>query len=82
MSGLNKVLSMALICGILMAGVIFFQGALSATDEGIDMSGSAYEDTYESTTIIAIQSISMMNVILLIVGIMAVVVAVKAFADV
>jgi len=82
MTGLNKVLSMALICGFLMAGVIFFQGAMSATDEGIDMTGSAYEDVYDTSTVISIQSISIINVIMLIVAIMAIIMAVKTFADV
>ena len=82
MSGLNKVLSLAIVIGCIFSGIVFFQGAISATDEGIDMSGSAYEDTYDTTTTIAIQSITMMNVVLLILAIMAVVVAIKAFSTV
>ena len=78
---LNKVLSMALVIGLVMAGIIFFSGAMAATDENIDMSGSEYEGTYNTTTIISIQSISMMNVVLLIIGIMAVIVAVKGFSS-
>lgn len=78
---MNKVLTMGLIIGLVMAGIIFFSGAMAATDENIDMSGSDYEGTYNTTTIIAIQSISMMNVVLLIVGVMAVVIGIKTFGN-
>jgi len=81
MKSTNKVLSLALIIGMIMAGIIFFSGAMATTDENVDMSGSDYEGTYNTTTTIAIQSISMMNVVLLIVGVMAVLIAVKAFGD-
>lgn len=81
-AGMNKVLTLALIVGMLMAGTIFFQGAVSATDENIDMSGSDYEGVHNTSTIISIQSLSMMNVIMLIVGVMAVIVAVKAFGNI
>lgn len=77
----NKVLSLALIIGMVMVGIIFFSGAMAVTDENIEMGGSDYEGTYNTTTTVAIQSISMMNVVLLIVGIMAVVVAIKAFGN-
>lgn len=79
---MNKVLSLALIIGIVMSGIIFFSGAMAATDENIGMEGSDYEGTYNTTTIISIQSISMMNVVLMIVGVMAVVIAVKAFSGI
>lgn len=82
MNGLNKVLSMALIVGILMTGTIFFQGAVSATDENIDMSGSDYEGVHNTSTIISIQSISMMNIIMMLVAIMSIIVAVKYFGNV
>lgn len=79
---LNKVLSLALIIGMVMAGIIFFSGAMAATDNGIDMSGSDYEGTYNTTTIISIQSISMMNIVLLVIGCMAVIIAIKGFTNV
>ncbi|NOR84559.1 hypothetical protein GQ473_00430 [archaeon] len=81
-AGMNKVLTLALIIGMLMAGTIFFQGAVSATDENIDMSGSDYEGVHNTSTIVSIQSLSMMNIIMLIVAVMGVVVAIKAFSNV
>lgn len=78
---MNKVLSMILMVGMIMAGVIFFQGSVSATDSGIDMSGSSYEDTYNTTTTLSIQSISMINIIMFILAVMAIIVAVKGFAE-
>ena len=82
MKSMNQVVSLAIVVGCLMAGVIFFQGAMSATDEGIDMTGSAYEDTYDTTTTLAIQSISMINIIMLLVAVIAVVVAAKGFSNI
>lgn len=79
---INKVLSLALIIGMVMSGIIFFSGAMAATDENIEMEGSDYEGTYNTTTTVAIQSISMMNVVLMIIGVMAVVIAVKAFSNI
>lgn len=81
-AGMNKVLTLALIIGILMAGTIFFQGAVSATDNGIDLSGSDYEGVHNTSTTISIQSISMMNIIMMLVAIMSIIVAVKAFSGV
>lgn len=82
MKSMNQVVSLAIIVGCLMGGVIFFQGAMSATDEGIDMTGSAYEDSYDATTTLAIQSINMIHIVMLIVAIFAIVVAVKGFGSI
>ena len=78
MKSMNQIITLAIIAGCLMAGVIFFQGALSVTDESIDMTGSAYEDTYDTTTTLAIQSISMINIVMLLVAIFAVIIAAKS----
>ena len=82
MTSTNKVLSLILIVGILMTGVIFFTGAISATDEGIDMTNSSYEDTYNTTTTLSIQSISMINIIMFVLAVMAVIVAVKSLSNI
>lgn len=82
MSGVNKVLTLSLIIGMVFAGIVFFQGAVVSTDDNIDMSGSEYQDTHNTTTIIAIQSMSMMNIVLLILAIMTVVIAAKTFGNI
>lgn len=73
----NKVLRIIVVLGILMAGLTFFMGAMSATDENVDMSGSDYEGCYNTTKIISIQSMSMLNVVMLIVAVAGILVAVK-----
>lgn len=73
----TKVLRIVVVLGILMSGITFFMGAMSATDEYVDMSGSDFEDTYETTKTISIQSMSMMNIVMLLVIFAAIIISVK-----
>jgi hypothetical protein len=73
----NKVLRIIVVLGILMAGLTFFMGAMSATDENINMSGSDYESAYNITKTISIQSMSILNVVMLIVAVAGIIIAVK-----
>lgn len=73
----NKVVKIAVVLGILMAGVTFMMAALAVTDDNVDMTDTAYEDTYNITKTISIQSMSIMNVIMLIVAIAGIIIAVK-----
>lgn len=78
----GKVLKIAVILGILIAGITFMIGALGATSENVDMSGSDYEGVYDSTTTISIQSISMMYVVMLILAVSIVIIGVKSLAGI
>ena len=78
----GKVLRIVVVLGILMSGITFFMGAMSATDENVDMSGSDFEDTYNTTKTISIQSMSMMNIVMLLVIFAAIIIAVKFFGKV
>jgi len=79
---LNKVLKIAIILGILMAGVTFFMGAMAVTDANVDMSNSSYEGTYNTTKTISIQSMTAMNVVMMLVAIAGIIMAVKYFSKV
>ena len=79
---LNKVLKIAIVLGILMAGVTFFMGAMAVTDANVDMSNSSYEGTYNTTKTISIQSMTAMNVVMMLVAIAGIIMAVKYFSKV
>ena len=74
---LNKVLRIAVVLGILMAGITFFSASMAVTDENVDLSGSQYEWTYNTTKTISIQSMSMLNIVMMLVAIGGIIIAVK-----
>ena len=74
---IGKVLRVVVVLGIMMAGITFIVGAMSATDENVNMSGSDFEDTYNTTKTISIQAMSMMNIVMLLVIFAAIIIAVK-----
>ena len=78
----GKVLKIVVVLGILMAGITLFMGAMAVTDENVDMSGSDYEGTYNTSKTISIQSMSMLNVVMMIVAIAAIVIAVMMFSKI
>ena len=75
----GKVLGIIIVLAIIVFGITFTIAALSVTDEGTDMVDSDYQDVYNSTKTISIQSISMMNVVMYIIIAAAIIIAVKTF---
>jgi len=73
----NKVLRIVVVLGVLMAGITWFMAAMATTDDNVDMSGSDYEGTYNTTKTISIQSMSMLNVVMLLVAVAGIIIAVK-----
>ena len=73
----GKVLGVIIILGILMFGMIFFMGAIAVTDANVDVTGTDYEGTYNTSKTISIQSMGMLNVIMLIIVAAGIVFAVK-----
>lgn len=73
----GKVLRIVVVLGILMAGITFFMAAMAVTDDNVDMSGSSYEGSYNTTKIISIQSMGMLNVVMMIVAIVAIIISVQ-----
>jgi len=73
----NKVLRIVVVLGILMAGITFFMAAMATTDDNVDMSGSDYEGTYNTTKTISIQSMSMLNIVMMLVAVAGIIIAVK-----
>jgi len=79
---LNNVLRIIVVLGVLMAGITFFMAAMATTDENVDMSGSDYEGCYNTTKTISIQSMSMLNVVMLLVAVAGIIIAVNFFSKV
>ena len=75
----GKVLGIIIVLFIIMSGVIFFMGAMSVTDANVDMTNSSYQNSYNTTKVISIQSISMLNVVMFIIIAAAIIIAVKTF---
>lgn len=78
----DKVLRIAVVLGILMAGITFFSASMAVTDENVDLSGSEYEGTYNTTKIISIQSMGVMNIVLLLVAFAGIIIALKSFGKI
>lgn len=75
----GKVLGIVVILGILMAGITFFVGAMAVTDANVNVSGTDMEPVYNTTKTISIQSMEMLNVVMLLIVVAAIIFAVKTF---
>ena len=71
----GKVLGIIIVLAILVFGITFTIAALSVTDENVVID-SEYEGVYNSTKTISIQSISMLNVVMIIVAVAGIMIAV------
>jgi len=79
MSSMTRLVSLLAIGAIVTIGLSLFVMSMGALDDGVDMSGSAYEDEYNSVTDISIISLSLMKylpifiaVAILLVGVMGI----------
>jgi len=61
MSSMTRLVSLLAIGAIVTIGLSLFVMSMGALDDGVDMSGSAYEDEYNSVTDISIISLSLMK---------------------
>ena len=57
----KKIIPLAFIVMIFIFGMTFMIAVLGATDEGVDMNGSAYEDQYDSITTTSQLSMTIME---------------------
>ena len=76
---LMRLVSLLIVGAIVTIGISWFVMTMGAVDDGVDMSGSAYEDEYNSVTDISIISLSLMKylpifiaVAILLVGVMGI----------
>lgn len=72
---MKKLLEVAAIGAMLILGTTFLIYIMAATDDGVDLTGTDYEDQYDSSTDLALLTISMMKIIAPILGVVALVVA-------
>lgn len=68
-SPMIRLVSLLIVGAIITIGVSFFVMTMGAVDDGVDMSGSAYEDEYNSVTDISIISIILMKFLPLFIGV-------------
>lgn len=68
--GSDKIVSILLLVGLCMAAVIYMPAILGAADEGVDLTGTDYEDQYDSNTDTSILTLNMFQIvpILLVIG--------------
>lgn len=64
-----RLISLAILGAFITIGVAFVVVTMGAVDDGVDMTGSAYEDEYDSVTDISIISISLMKFLPIIIGV-------------
>jgi len=74
---MNRLVAILILGAILTIGITFFVNVMGATDAGVDMTGSDYEDEYNSVTDISIASISLMKLLPIIIGICALILGVS-----
>ena len=79
-SGMNRLVAILALGAILTIGITFFINVMGATDAGVDMTGSAYEDEYNSVTDISIISLSLMKILPIIIAICSLVLGVVGLA--
>ena len=73
---MKKLLEVAAVGALLIIGTTFLIYMMAATDEGVDVEGTAYEDQHNSSTDLAILTISIMKFIAPILGVVGLIVAV------
>lgn len=71
-----RLVSMLLVGAFVTIGISFFVMTMGAVDSGVDMSGSAYEDEYNSVTDISIISIGLMEFLPIIIGVCVIIIGV------
>jgi len=65
---LMRLVSLLIVGAIVTIGISWFVMTMGAVDNGVDMSGSAYEDEYNSVTDISIISLSLMKYLPICIG--------------
>ena len=69
MSSMNKIVSVLALMAVLMVGMSYTYGILSANDENINVTGTAYEQAYESNTAVQSATSNLFTPIAVILGI-------------
>ena len=75
-SPMLRLVSLLIVGAVITIGISFLVMTMGAVDNGVDMSGSAYEDEYNSVTDISIISIILMKFLPIIIGVCILLVAV------
>lgn len=76
MGAFNKILPLVLLACIFVIGLPFVSTIMGSVDSGVNLNGTDYSDQYNSTTETSIQSLGMMEVIPLLVGVIVLVISI------
>jgi len=81
MSSMSKIVPMLALMAVLMVGVSYMYGVLSANDENINVTGTQYEQAYESNTAIQSATSSLFTPVAAIFGIMMLIFGISALKN-
>ena len=80
MSATTQIASLLLLAMFLIFGIVYGEMAIGSTDQGVNMTGSAYQTQYNASTSTAITTFALLGNTPLIIGIMILVVSVMGIA--
>lgn len=76
MGSMGALISLTMLIGVISIGVMFGIGVFGAADQGVNMTGSDYEEEYAAVQSVQIQTFDMMAFIPTILAIAAIIVAI------
>lgn len=69
MNSFSKIMPLVFLAAILVVGIPYIVAIMGATDSGVDLTDSDYEDQYDAVTDTSIATISIMQVLPMLVGV-------------
>ena len=81
MSSMSKIVPIICLMAVIMVGMSYMYGVLSANDENINVTGTAYEQSYESNTAVQSATSSLFTPIAAILGIMMLIFGISALKN-
>lgn len=76
MAAFNKILPLVLLACIFVIGLPFVSTIMGSVDSGVNLTDTNYQEQYNSTTETSIQTLGMMEIIPLLVGVMVLVISI------
>lgn len=73
---MSKLLPIIFLTAILVIGIPYVVIIMGATDAGVDLSGTDYEEQYESTTETSIATVTILQFMAFVLGVVALVVSI------
>jgi hypothetical protein len=80
MSSMGPILGLLMLVAVISIAVVFATGVFAEAEQGVNMTGSEYEDEYESITDTSILTLEGASLLPYILGVVAVVIAIALAA--